>query len=799
MAQSLRISGRVIDSLQQKPLTGATIVLFDSTGRELTSLATNGAGDFSLASASSEVRTVAISYAGFKAKTLAISYDRLLKDYKLGTLYLYPDGSSLREIVVTGKRPPVSFKVDRQVYKPGQFGNATGGTGVDLLRNLPAVTVNGQGDIAFRGSSSFLVLINGKPTQGDPSFVLGQLAAGSVESIEVITSPSAAYDAEGKSGIINIITKTGVEDGWVVQANTMGGLPPFNDFNNRHHVSRYSADISIGYRRGRWDLSGGANLLRNDMAGYREGEVFTKVNNQQTFFPSAGERSFRRYNYGGRLAASFQAGKRSSLHAGFYRGKKYQRRVADLLYQNRRINQATGAEQQFAYFNENTQEKEGIFTLANLDFTHDFNKGAKLTLSALYERADLWGNTFNKNLAYPSLRDTFQYTLNPYKNPLDAYRIKADYAQRVGPGTLQAGYQYRYDVQAGDFRYLTRLQGRPDFELNPAFSSNVAASNHIHGAYLQYGAAAGKLQYNGGLRVEQSTRSLRLAKGETPRQLALTNFFPSVQLRYGAWNKGVLKAGYSRRIKRTNNYELNPFPEREHSETLEQGDPELLPELIGNLEAGVEQGFAGGNLYVSLYYQRVKNPIQRVNSVFNDTILNRLYTNAGLARQVGLETNLSLQLTKNWNAVLGGNMYHYDIAGALFNNTMAVQNNSWVYSINSTQTFSLPRSWSAQLSINYLSARVTAQGEDSRFLTPHFSVKKGSKDKRWNYQLQWLNIDGGLKLSNRQRITTYGNNFYTTTNYIYEPDQVQFSVSFNLARKNRKINLPVSEMGEKEF
>jgi hypothetical protein len=128
-----------------------------------------------------------------------------------------------------------------------------------------------------------------------------------------------------------------------------------------------------------------------------------------------------------------------------------------------------------------------------------------------------------------------------------------------------------------------------------------------------------------------------------------------------------------------------------------------------------------------------------------------------------------------------------------------VSNSSWVYSINSTQTFSLKKNWTIQFSLNYLSERVTAQGEDSRFLTPHFTLKKSSADKRWVYQFQWLNMDLGTHQTNRQRITTHGSDFYSTTNYIYETDQFQFSLAFNLSKKNRKIVLPVSEMGEKEF
>jgi ferric enterobactin receptor len=316
---------------------------------------------------------------------------------------------------------------------------------------------------------------------------------------------------------------------------------------------------------------------------------------------------------------------------------------------------------------------------------------------------------------------------------------------------------------------------------------------------VQYNNIVKKLTYSTGLRLEQSNRTLNFSKDNQTVKQQLFNLFPSVQLRYKLGEKSNLKLGYSRRIKRTNNYELNPFPEREHSETLEQGDPELLPELIGTYETGLEQTFKNGTFFATAYYQVVTNPIQRVNKIFNDTILNRVFTNAGTATQFGVETNFTYQVNKWFGFVVGGNIYKYAIKGNIFSNTVAIENSSWVYSINSAQTFTLPHNFTLQLSINYLSERATAQGEDSRFFTPHFTVKKTTADKRWSFQMQWLNIDAGLQQSNRQRITTYGTNFYTTTNYIYEPNQLQFSIGFNLSKKNRKITLPVSEMGEKEF
>jgi outer membrane receptor protein involved in Fe transport len=437
--------------------------------------------------------------------------------------------------------------------------------------------------------------------------------------------------------------------------------------------------------------------------------------------------------------------------------------------------------------------------LASADYLHRFSNTSSVSFSALYEKADLSGITYNRNLRSQNSTDTIQYTENPYANPLDAYRLKVDYTKKFNKGILQAGYQFRYDEQNGSFFYNVKILGTNQFVSDPQFTSSVKTTNYMNAGYIQYAIAINKFNLNTGLRLEQSERELSFSANNGKEKLLLINFFPSVQLRYKAWDRGVIKTGYNRRIKRTNNYELNPFPEREHSETLEQGDPQLLPEFIANYEAGVEHNFRNGSLFATLYYQRTTNPIQRVNKIFNDTILNRVFTNAGRASQIGVETNFNYNITPWWKTVIGGNIYKYSINGTLFNNTVAVNNSSWVYSINSTQSFILPKNWSMQWSVNYLSLRATAQGEDGYFLTPHFSLKKTTIDKRWGFQLQWLNMDGGLNSTNRQRITTRGADFFTTTNYIYETDQLQLSVSFNLSKKNRQVTLPKSEIGESEF
>jgi outer membrane receptor protein involved in Fe transport len=707
---------------------------------------------------------------------------------------------SLTEVLVLGKKSPFNFKVDKQVFRAAQFANAANGNAIDIIKNFPSVSVNALGDISLRGSSSFQVMINGKPSVGDPNFILAQLSAASIENIEVITTPGATYDADGKSGIINVVTKTATELGWMVQSSLMYGSPPFNNFDNKRyaHPQRGSFDVTAGYRERNWDINIGFNYLRNDLAGYREGEVSTLFNGVSTSFPSNGERSFKKYNSGWRIAVSYETKLGNRWEAGFYIGNRFQSRVADLLYNIQHQTIATGLTTRFEYFNENTQEKKGSFSLANFSYNHVFSRESTINVSLQYEGAYFSGLTTNTNFNNESRTLLLQQTNNPSSNPLDAIRCKIDYSKIKSNGTVNVGYQFRYDKQSGEFTYAYLNMGMPQFVIDPLFSGSIKNFNTIHAAYIQYSRKQNKLFKQFGMRAEHLVRTVN-PSNSAQTTLTLPSLFPSFLFRYDLQNRLVVKSSYSRRVKRTNNFELNPLPEREHSETLEQGDPNLLPELTGIFEIGLEKNWKNASGFMTLYWQDIKNPIQRVNKVYNDTILNRVFTNATRASQFGLELNISNAITPFWQSVIGGNIYKYTIEGSIFGGTIAVNNASWVYSINTTQTFSIQKSLSLQLSLNYLSNRVTAQGEDGAFLTPHLSLKKSVNNKRWVFQMQWLNIDLGSKIVNRQQITTRGSDFYSTTNYIYETNQVQFSVSYNLSKRNRKIVLPASEMAEKEF
>jgi outer membrane receptor protein involved in Fe transport len=804
-AQNGSVSGSVIDAENSEALEYASVAIYSAEDSMLINgTITSGTGSFKLEKLPSSLFYIRIQFLGYE--TLQTESFQVLSggETKLGNIKVKPSAQMMEEISVSGSRVNASNKLEKQVYSSAQFETAKGGTAMDVLKNMPSVAVNGQGDVTVRGSSGFLVLVNGKPVLTDAQTALGQIPANMVSNVELITSPTAKYDPDGKAGIINITTKKGADDGKSLIVNAQYGFPSTTDYDNLRVAKRYGADIMFNQKTDKWDISLGANYNRNDINGFRDGqlEIENPAENRLSKSPSNGERSFNRYYYAGRANVTFNADDNNVISFGLFVGKRYQERDANLFYTNSKWTLDTNTKiSEFDWYNANKQVKEGSFTLGNLDYTHTFKDTSELTFSFLYEYDNLYGNTYNSNLTEPG-GDLFQYVENPYEKPINGYRLKLDYEKEIGKGTLEAGYQFRYDSQDGIYDYLVEPEIPDDPDLDK-FRGTALSQNRINSAYGQYSAKGKKLEYNFGLRYEYSQRDVKLSFDPEPHILNLSNIFPSASALYYLKDDLKLKAGYSRRIQRATNNQLNPIPEREHSETLEIGDPDLKPEFVDLAELGLIKSFEdGGSVFLTAYYMHGKNPMQRVNSVYNDTILFRVYTNVESTESVGFESGLDWDPTKWWELYIGANVYHQKYSGDLkiFDDPVIDVNNSgWGYSFNLNTTFSLSSSLSLNANVNYLSKRPTAQGEDSRFLTPNLALKKSFKDNKYSLSLQWQYIDLGMNQSNRQRITTWGDDFYTSTNYIYETDIIMLNFSYNLNWKNGKSKLPSSEFGEKEF
>ena len=815
-----QISGTIIELDESNPLEYATAALFHEEDNRLqTGVITNQEGFFEIKNIPNGRYYLELSFIGYSTKTVQkLELSKSQKTINLGVVSLEL-GNQLGEIELRSERATVVHKIDRQVFDSRNFQSSLGGTAIDVIKNLPSVSVNGLGDISIRGSKGFAVLINGKPTQGQVSSILAQLPANSLDKIEVITAPSAKYDPDGKGGILNIITKKGAANGIFSQVNIRGGLPSIEPYGTQRAAQRYGIDATVNSRTNLWNISASASYNRNDKTGRREGELYiiNRLQDRQTFLPSDGERSFDDVNYNGRLNVEYMPNKSDRYSLGFFAGKRTKERLADITYYNNRSVSPIGSEQStssFSYYNHNLRIRRGDFVLGSFDYDHDFSNGSKITNSVLYEYTFLGGPTYNDNVDTPDYNTIYQQEYNTNDNPLHGVRYNLDYAFKpFSFGQLEAGYQFRSLNHKGDFVY------QRDEELVPEFSSNIQLKRITHSGYSQFTGTNTKWDYMAGIRLESMDRSYSesLLSEASPNDYTYdyVKLFPSASLQYTVNEDTKIKAAYSKRVNRTTTLKMNSFAEREHSEVFEQGDNRLLPEFIDLVELGITKEFDSKNsVYATLYYRHVDNVINRVNTlayqsngVVIDSILNRVYSNVGKSNAKGIELGAQFKLNPNWSNFIGANIFNYDIDGQFvfrhrdgIDRNYRINNQNTVYSFNMNSTYALKQNASIQFTFNYTSERNTAQGNDSRFYTPNLTFKKSFLNNQLVATLQWQNMDMGLLKTNEQSIaTSRANEFYTYTNYVYEVDMVILNISYTFNNVKNRSKFIKSEFGKREF
>lgn len=803
-----QLSGTIEDIDTKERMEYATAALFSELDSTLvTGVISSATGLFTIEGIRNGNYYLEVSFVGYQMRSIsAIQINTRGEAKDLGIIQL-SISNQLNEVVVRGDASTVINKIDRQVFDAKKFQNAQGGTATDLVKNLPSISVDGLGEISVRGSSGFVVLLNGKPVQGNATTLLNQLPANAIERVEVVTAPSAKYDPEGKAGILNIITKKGATNGTFAQVNVKVGLPSVQDYNNAEYAQRYGVDATYNVRNDQWNISLGANYQRNDLAGRREGNVFTMIDDRKTQFPSDGERSFDEVNYSGRFTVDFTPDSTNTYSLGFYAGKRSKDRTADILYYDNNATRPVNNVNRLytiQYFNENLRIRRGDFVLGSFDYAHVFKNGSRLSTSFLYEYTLLGGPTTNRNLGYPDTSEILQDEFNTNDNPLNGIRFQVDYALKEFTfGKLETGYQYRSLDHKGDFIYERRNNVTEQFELVPEFSSEVDLKRSLHSGYVQLSGKKEKWEYAAGARLEAMDRDFDLRdKTNTIDTTYTYNFvklYPSASVQYTSANNTKYKVAYSKRVERTTTFKMNPFAEREHSETLEQGDPTLLPEFIDLVEAGVAKSFNNDySIYATAFFRNTENLVNRVNTVFNDTILNRIYSNVGRGRSLGLEIGSQLNPSEKWSNFIGATIYNNDIQGTF--DGRPIEQNTMQYVLNANSTFDFSETTSLQFSLNYLSARKTAQGEDSEFYSPNLTFRKAFLDGRLVSTVQWLNMDLGLLNTNQQRITTFREGeFFTTTNYVYEVDMFIINLSYSFNKNKNRSKFIESEFGKREF
>lgn len=580
------------------------------------------------------------------------------EDTDLGIIVL-EEAIQLASTVVVGERPLYRLELDKRVYDMERDPTVRGATLSDALNNVPSVSVDGDGTVSLRGSESITVLIDGKPSAmtgiSNIADALKNIQADAVQRVEVITNPSARYDAAGSGGIIDIIMKKGGNQGFNASFNANIGLP-----------MQTGVNANMNYKTDKW------NFFISPYIRYSKPEGSSKFHNRffnpsglDTIETQTGERIRERLNIGTGIGFERYFGEKNTLSASFNVRKSTGENSNTLRYNDFVGNTLYGESMREEIEDETDQSVQG-----NLGFRHEFNnQGHQLSFdaSASYakedEFAEIQETVFMGDLDRPEAFD------KTYSNEEQRrYLLQADYIFPHGESArFELGYKGQFETNINDFRVDQRVDNQ--FITNPFFTDRVDYDQNIQAAYTQYGNRIGKFSYLLGLRMENSDIRIQSANANdgfgSDDTKNYTNFFPSATLNYSfdEDETNQLQVSYSKRIRRPWSRWLSPFRNFSDDRNTFMGNPDLDPVLTDAFELAFITQIGRSSFTPSVYYQISRDDMNvfRRRAEFNgNQIFISQPVNAGDEVRYGAEFVGSTQFATWWRMFGNLNFYGYD-------------------------------------------------------------------------------------------------------------------------------------------
>ncbi len=703
--EEILVSGSLIEAETGQPIPYATVVLKDiNSNATIKGAITNDQGRFQLNSSTKDFY-VEISFMGFETIQLR---DFKVKGNKvtLGIIKLFQDSQMLDEVVVRGEVSKTEFKLDKRVFNVGKDLSSTGASALEVLNNVPSVNVNIEGDISLRGSGGVQILINGKPSvlADESSNALGTITADMIESIEVITNPSAKYEASGTSGILNIILKKEEKRGWNGSVSINTGVPDNHSIggslNRRTEKFNLFTQFGAGYRSLPRDNEAiNRNLINNEVI-FSEGESFRN----ETFFniTLGTDYHLNQYNVftlSGNFAYEIEDQPSETNFRFFDTNNTLVSR-----WQRDETTDATNPKWQYE-FNWKKQFKNNedhTFQLSALGSF--FGKDQ----SSLFTDTTLEGENVDNN----------QQTATNFQQA--DYTFKADYTNPLTKEyTLETGVQYVMNDVGNDFEVRDLIAG--EFVINENLTNDFEWNQKVLGIYATGAYENDTWGIKVGVRVENTDLQTLLANTDEGNSQNFTNLFPSLHTSYTFSEKFSLQAGYSKRIFRPRLWDLNPFFNIRNNFNIRAGNPELQPEFTNSYELTSIYKIGKASMSSSLYHRYTTDVVERV-STFVDNVNFTTPENIGTNSSIGFEANGKYSPAKWLTFTWDFNFNYFDRKGTFEDQVFDFTGNQWSTRLGSK--IGLPADIDLEFNGNYRSGFETVQGEQSGFAFLDIGMRK---------------------------------------------------------------------------
>ena len=723
-----KIIGIAKDMKTGDPVAYATAALYVAgSDTNIAGAVADGDGKFFITGMDPGTYDLKISFLGFETKSInGIEVVSKTGDVNIGEIEMTDEGLALEEVTVQGQRDLIEERVDRTIYKAENDKTTAGGDGTDVLRRVPMLSVDLDGNVSMRGSSNITVLIDGRPSAIAASSIsdaLKQIPADEIKSVEVITSPSAKYDAEGTSGVINIVTKKNNLQGMSANIRTGVGLRG-SDFGLNASARKGKFGFTLGgFGRAGYNINGSFENMQ--VLNNTDGTTSTVIQSADT----KSNQLFGRYNFG----VDYEIDKYNFLTAAVNFGIRNRSSYQDDFLTQNFVN---GNLLRNALRETDTKDNSNSVDVS-LNYTKTFEKkGKEISVLTLYNR-DNRENYFVNTLFEEDMStiDSRLKNDNPSKN--EEFTVQLDFVEplgKEGQSILEYGAKTILRKAYSDFAYFQAEGADGEYveDLNPNLSNEFSYDQNVTAGYVSYTATLFKnYTIKPGLRYEYTTINADFKTESTTADIpSYGTLVPSLNLSRKLANGNLIKAAYNRRISRPSLRYLNPNIDASNPLQVSQGNPELDPEYTDNYELGYSTFFKGTMVSFSGFFRNTTGSIQSVRTVGDDGIIYTGYDNIGHENAIGTNifTNISISDKFSLNGSI--DLYYSMLDNGLSDPLYAASNEGFVVSGRMFGNYTLPKDWQIQLFTFARGRQVELQGSSGGFAAYGLGLNKQFAEKR---------------------------------------------------------------------
>ena len=767
----VKLTGQIVNDETLVPLEFATLSLYSRVDSMLVDGTVSDLdGKFELAVAPG-LYYIVIDFLSYQQKIIPeVNIPVNKKSLDLGKIEMSESSKMLEEVEVIAEKSQMQLKLDKRVFNVGKDLSNTGANAAELLDNVPSVTVDVEGNVSLRGSQNVRILIDGKPSGlvGISSAdALRQLQGDIVQSVEVITNPSARYDAEGEVGIINIVLKKEKREGVNGSFSLNAGYP-----------ENFGASYSLNMRKKKF------NLFSNFGVNYRNGPG--SGTRRQESINSAGEleiyESDRSHERGG-VSGNFQLGtdwfvnKQNTISASLLFKRGLEDNVAtinyrdfssdnELLESSSRLNEEEETENNFEI------SLGHVKTFDKKD--HKWSTDFKFISSTEIELADY--TQTGDNLENPILQrsDNDETDANIF--------FQSDYSLPIGENSkFEAGTRITLRTIENDYM-VEEQQDNGDWLVFSELDDELRYTENIYAAYLIFGSQIKNFSYQFGMRMEHSDIETELVQSGAANPRQYTDWFPSAHFSYEFSTKDQVQLSYSRRLSRPRFRSLLPFFSYTDNRSNYTGNPDLNPEYTNSIELGYLKYFEKGSILSSVYYRYRTGVISRVTDLLEDGITTaRFPINLAFQNAYGIEFSGNYEITKWWDVNGNFNFYRAITEGSFKDQEIFADTYTWSTRWNTQIKFT--KTLDFQVTFDYRAPRIVPQGETKAM----YSINLGASKQVFKGKGTLTLSVRDLLNSRRWQSITRTDNLLLESEFQWRARQLLLSFNYRLGKnKGRK-------------